>query len=46
VLRLSQRLAVIPPGMTIVDYLKFDGRPLPVEAPGIKATKLSTLKAK
>lgn len=34
-LRLSQKLAVIAPGMTIVDYLKFDGRPLPVEARGI-----------
>jgi integrase len=45
-LRLSQRLAVIPPGMTIVDYLKFDGRPLPAEAPEIKATKLSTLTVK
>lgn len=45
-LRLSQRLAVIPPGMTIVDYLKFDGRPLPAEAPEITSTKLSRLKEK
>jgi integrase len=26
-MRLEQRLAAIPPGMTIVDYLRFDGRP-------------------
>jgi integrase len=45
-LRLSQRLAVIPPGMTIIDYLKFDGRPLPANAPEVKATRLSTLKDK
>ena len=45
-LRLSQRLAVIPPGMTIIEYLKFDGRPLPPEAPAAKATRLSTLKDK
>ena|SRR5665213_311999 len=45
-LRLSQRLAVIPPGMTITDYLKFDGRPLPAEAPEIKSTNLSRLKEK
>ena len=45
-LRLSQRLAVLPHGMTIIDYLKFDGRPLPAEAPEIKSTKLSRLKEK
>ncbi|MBS0264932.1 MAG: tyrosine-type recombinase/integrase [Planctomycetes bacterium] len=45
-LRLSQRLAVIPPGMTIVEYLKFDGRPLAPETPEIKNVKLSSLKAK
>jgi integrase len=43
-MRLSQRLAVIPPGMTIIDFLKFDGRPLPPEAPEVRQTKLSTLK--
>lgn len=45
-LRLSQRLAVLPPGMTIVDYLKYDGRPLTAEAPTAKAVKLSTLREK
>jgi len=45
-LRLSQRLAVIPPGMTVIDYLKFDGRPLPANATEAKATRLSTLKDK
>src|SRR5579863_3545622 len=45
-LRLSQHLAVLPHGMTIIDYLKFDGRPLPAEAPEIKATKLSRLTEK
>lgn len=45
-LRLSQRLAAIPPGMTIVEYLKFDGRPLAPETPEIKKVKLSTLKDK
>jgi integrase len=43
-LRLSQRLAVIPPGMTIVEYLKFDGRPLAPETPEIKDVKLWALK--
>jgi integrase len=45
-MRLSQRLAVIPPGMTIVEYLQFDGRPRAAEAPEVKAVKLSTLKEK
>jgi integrase len=43
-LRLSQRLAAIPAGMSIVEYLKFDGRPVAPEA--AKDVKLSTLREK
>lgn len=45
-LRLEQRFATIPPGLSIVEYLKFDGRPLAPQLPEAKAIKLSLLKDK
>jgi integrase len=43
-MRLKQRLAVLPPGVGIVEYVQFDGRIVPPESPELKTLPLSTLR--
>lgn len=40
-MRLKQRLAVLPPGVGIVEYLQFDGHIVPPESPELKTLRLS-----
>lgn len=42
-LRLKQRLAVLPAGASIVDYVQFDGQVVPASAPRIQLLSLSDL---
>jgi integrase len=43
-MRLKQRLAVLPPGVGIVEYLQFDGKIIPLESPEAKTISLATLR--
>jgi hypothetical protein len=43
-MRLKQRLAVLPPGVGIVEYVQFDGRIVPPESPELKTLLLSALR--
>ncbi len=43
-MRLKQKLAVLPPGVGIVEYLQFDGRVLAPESPEVKSLSLSKLR--
>ncbi|MBI1349291.1 tyrosine-type recombinase/integrase [bacterium] len=45
-LRLKQHLAVLPPGVGIVEYVQFDGRIVPPESPAAEALPLSMLREK
>ena len=43
-LRLKQRLAVLPPGIGIVEYIEFDGKIIPPESPAAEKIMLLTLR--
>jgi hypothetical protein len=42
-MRLDQRLATVPPGMDIVEYLQFDGKPAPAADANILPGKLTLI---
>ena len=44
--RLKQRLAVLPPGVSIIEYIQRDGKAVPAEAPSVTKTSLTNLKLK
>ena len=43
-LRLKQRLAVLPPGVEIVEYIQYDGKIIPPESPAAEKITLPTLR--
>ena len=43
-MRLKQRLAVLPPGVDIVEFIELDGRVLPPASPEIQKTTLAALR--
>ena len=43
-MRLKQRLAALPPGMDIVDYIEFDGKAICPESPSIQKITLAALR--
>jgi integrase len=43
-LRLKQRLAVLPPGVEIVEYVQYDGKVIPPESPAAEKITLATLR--
>lgn len=43
-LRLKQRLAVLPPGVEIVEYIQYDGKIIPPESPAAEKITLTTLR--
>ncbi|HUY88464.1 MAG TPA: tyrosine-type recombinase/integrase [Pirellulales bacterium] len=45
-MRLKQRLAVLPPGMDIVEFVQFDGKPAPTDEPLPEKVTLAQLRDK
>lgn len=43
-MRLKQRLAAVPPGMDIVEYVQFDGKAAPTDAPSPQKLSLTRLR--
>lgn len=43
-MRLKQRLTVLPAGMDIVEYVQFDGQPTPASGPVVEKLTLASLK--